>query len=50
MNHDGRFTGIDFNVLWPGIGYLEEAILLLEQIKLLYKGKIRLRIWGLDIQ
>ena len=50
MDHDGSFTGIDYNVFWPGIAYLEEAILLLEQVQQLYKGKIRLRIWGLDIQ
>jgi hypothetical protein len=49
MDHDG-FMGIDFNVLWPGIGYLEEAILLLKAAQLLYKNNIRLRIWGVDIQ
>ena len=50
MEHDANFTGIDFNVLWPGIAYLEEAILLLGEVQLHYKGKIRLRIWGFDIQ
>ena len=48
-NHDG-FYGIVIKALWPGVGYLEEIILLFEYIKKILKTGFRLIIYGFDIQ